>query len=825
MAKDLKLNIKNAQIAEALKKFNKTSVLTTKKETPAPQKKKAKEKEVEKEKPQEQKRKARILPPEEALVKPAIVEEVSKEEAVKKEKKVKKSEEKAKKAKIIEESVEEVVVEQKVELPPVKEKEIEVEKVPEKVTIEEKPKEAVKVEIEKKTPEDVFVEEEKKVIKEKPVLVDIEKEIEQEDKKAFKSYKDFKAAKKPEVYRSFDTQDRLGLRSHDEDRWRKKRFAKSKKAKEPIPVIRPTSLKVKIPITIKDLAQEMKLKASELIQKLFMQGVALTINDVLEDETTIQLLGHEFGCDITIDVEEEKRLQITENTIKDEITLTSKDTLVLRPAVITFMGHVDHGKTSLIDAIRKSNLASFEAGKITQHIGAFTAKTKFGYITILDTPGHEAFTQMRSRGANVTDIIVLVIAGDEGIKEQTVEALNQAKAANVPIVVALNKSDKPGFEPEKVYRQLADYSLLPEAWGGTTITVNCSAKTGAGINELLEMLSLQAEIQELKANPNARARGTILESEMHKGLGPVATVLVQNGTLRTNDAIVFGDKWGRIKSMFDQYDTIVTTAGPSFPVKITGLSDLADAGCEFVVVENDKKAKELAEARLEKTELRALQSTKKFSLESIKKKDKKVLAIIIRADVQGSLEALKTSLLKIQSEKVDLNIVNAEVGEISESDIRLAYASKAIILGFHTKIESHAEPIIKQLKVIVKEHNIIYHAIDDVKELMRSTLDKLEEHHDIGKAKVIALFKSSQLGIIAGCLVIDGIIKRNCFVKVIRDGNQIFVTKISSLKRVKDDVKEVSNGMECGIVLENFTDIKKDDIIQAYDITYLEQQL
>ncbi len=809
MAKNLKLNIKNVKIAEALKKFNKSSALSSQKEAITPTKRKTKE--VEKEKPQEQKRKARILPPEELETLPG---------AVKKEKKPKKLEEKVKKPKVIKEEEKETL-----ELVEEEKKEVQPKVEFEKEKAEKKPIEEIKIPIEEKKETLELVEEEKKIKKEKPSLIEKEIALEEKEKKSFKSYKDFKAAKKPEVYRSFDTQDRLGLRSLEEERWRKKRFAKIKKIKEPIPIIRPTSLKVKIPITIKDLAQEMKLKASELIQKLLMQGIILTINDCLEDETTIQLLGHEFGCDITIDVEEEKRLQITENTIKEEIALTPKENLILRPAVITFMGHVDHGKTSLIDAIRKSNLAAFEAGKITQHIGAFTAKTKFGFITILDTPGHEAFSEMRSRGANVTDIVVLVIAGDEGIKEQTIEALNQAKAANVPIVVALNKSDKTGFDTEKIYRQLADHSLLPEAWGGTTITVNCSAKTGEGINELLEMLFLQAEIQELRANPNTRARGTILESEMHKGLGAVATVLVQNGTLKSFDSIVFGNKWGRIKSMYDQCENNITSAGPSFPVKITGLSNLAEAGCEFVVVENEKKAKELAEARLEKMELRTLQLTKKISLESMHKKEKKVLPIIIRADVQGSLEALKTSLLKIHSDKVDLIIVNAEVGEISESDIRLASASKAIILGFHTKIESHAEPIIKHLKVIVRQHDIIYHVIDEVKELMRSTLDKLEEHHDLGQAQVIALFKSSQLGIIAGCLVTDGIIKRNSPVRIIRNGEKIFVTKIASLKRVKEDVKEVNKGLECGIVLENFTDIQKDDIIQAYDITYLEQQL
>jgi len=419
----------------------------------------------------------------------------------------------------------------------------------------------------------------------------------------------------------------------------------------------------------------------------------------------------------------------------------------------------------------------------------------------------------------------LVIAGDEGVRDQTLEAIKQAREANVPMVVALNKSDKAGFDQDKIYRSLADQDLLPEAWGGTVITVNCSAKTKDGVNELLEMLSLQAEILELKANPKARARGTVLESEMHKGLGAAATVLVQNGTLKTSDAIVFSDKYGRIKTLHDQYDNIVESAGPSVPVMITGLSNLAEAGSEFIVVENEKTAKELADARSEKMQLTNLQKTKKFSLESLEKKEKKVLPIILRADVQGSLEALKTSLLKIKTDKVELNIVSDKVGEISESDIRLAQASKSVILGFHTKIESHAEPLIKQLKIIVRQHNIIYHAIDEVKELMRSTLDKVEEINDIGKAKVIAVFKSSHLGLIAGCLITDGIVKRNSFVRIIRDGSEIARTKIDSLKRIKEDVKEVKKGLECGIVLENFTDIKTDDIFEAYDITYLEQEL
>jgi translation initiation factor IF-2 len=805
LAKDIKLNIKNTQIAEALQKFNKK---------PSSLKKDVL-KSSEKETTTPPKRKARII----------SAEEVQTEQ---KEIKAKKT------PKILEEKTEELTPKEEIlSVEPKAEESIEVSKekkahkISEKEIVqEEKPSPIIETEKPQITTEEK--KESEKVSIEKPPII-VKKEIEEEDeeqkKKGFKFAKNVKAAKKPEVYRSFDTQDRLGLRTFEDERWRKKRFSKQKLQREVIPIIRPSHLKVKVPISIKDLAQEMKLKASELIQKLFLQGIAVTINDYLEDETTIQLLGQEFGCDIIIDTAEEKRLQITENSIKQEILNTEKSDLIIRPPVVTFMGHVDHGKTSLIDVIRKSNIAAGEAGQITQHMGAFSVKTKFGMITVLDTPGHEAFSQMRSRGAHVTDIVVLVIAGDEGMKEQTIEAMNQAKEANVPIVIAINKSDKPGFDQEKIYRQLADHSLLPEAWGGTTITVNCSAKTHQGIDELLEMLSLQSEILELKANPKSRARGTILESEMHKGFGAIANVLIQNGTLKTSDAIVFSNKWGSIKTIHDQYNNLITSAGPSMPVKITGLSDLAEAGCEFIVVENEKKAKELAEARSEKMELSVLQQTKKISLENITKKNKKLFPIILRADVQGSLEALKTSLLKIDSTKIDLVIVNAEVGEISESDIRLAYASKAIILGFHTKVESHAETMIKHLKVVVKLHDIIYHAIDDIKELMRASLDKIEELHNIGKAKVIATFKSSQLGTIAGCQVVDGIIKRNSYIKVIRDGQEIAKTKIASLKKVKDDVKEVSKGSECGIVLENFSTFQKDDILEANEITYLEQEL
>jgi translation initiation factor IF-2 len=573
----------------------------------------------------------------------------------------------------------------------------------------------------------------------------------------------------------------------------------------------------------------MKLKASQLIAKLLMQGMTHTLNDYLDDETVVQLLGHEFDCEITIDTSEQKRIRITDQTIRQEIEGASKDDLILRPPVVTFMGHVDHGKTSLIDSIRKSNRVAAEAGAITQHIGAFKVATAAGDVTILDTPGHEAFSEMRSRGANVTDIVILVVAGDEGMRAQTDEAIRQAREASVPILVAINKCDKPNFDAQKVYRELADRDLLPESWGGTTITVNCSATTGQGIKELLEMIALQAEILELRANASLRARGTVLESEMHKGLGAVATVLVQNGTLRKGDAIVFGHFSGRIKTMQDEYGKTVEEAGPSTPVKITGLSELALAGNEFIVVKNEKEARELAEARAEGFHRDQLAIAKISSLEKMMAKkesgEMKILPLILRADVQGSLEALKSSLAKIQSKKARLEIVNAGVGEISESDIELSSASKATIVGFHTRIESHAEEMIKQRKIPVCTHDVIYHIIDEVKLKMKSLLDKIEQETETGEALVKAVFKSSQLGNIAGCQVTEGVAKRGSFARQLRGKEIVWKGKLASLKRVKEDVKEVQKGFECGIVLEGQNDVRENDIIQFYDITYLEQDL
>ncbi len=646
-----------------------------------------------------------------------------------------------------------------------------------------------------------------------------------------KEYRDLKPQKKFEPGKTFDSRDKQGLRDSEGEGWRKRRPSHKafRQIQEEI-TIRPKQLSVRIPITVKDLASEMKLKASELISKLFMQGVVITLNDYLADETTIQLLGHEFDCAISIDTKAEERLRITDKTIKQEIQAVDAASLITRPPVVAFMGHVDHGKTSLIDAIRKTNVASGEAGAITQHIGAFRCHTAVGDITILDTPGHEAFSSMRSRGADITDIVVLVIAGDEGVRTQTLEAIQQAQAAQVPIVVAINKCDKPNFNAETIYRQLADQTLLPEAWGGTTITVNCSAVTGAGIKELLEMLALQSEVLELKASLDMRARGTVVESELHKGMGPVATILVQNGTLHINDSVVFAQHWARIKTMQDEYGKDLEKATPSTPVKITGISGVPAAGSEFIVVKNEREARSLAEERSTGQKNISLLQNKRAGIEGLlqqeaSKAEKKILNLIVRADVQGSVEALKNSLLKIASTKADVNIISQGVGEISESDIQLAAASKAVVIGFHTKVESHAESLIKKTKVTVHLHEIIYHAIDDVKELMLALLDKIPQESDTGEALVKTTFKASQLGVIAGCQVTEGTIRRGAHIRVLRDNQVVWKGSISSLKRVKEDVREVSKGMECGIFLQNFNDVKEGDRLQAYEITYLEQTL
>lgn len=638
-------------------------------------------------------------------------------------------------------------------------------------------------------------------------------------------------AKRYETPRSFDSRDRLGLRSDEERSWRRRRPSKYKTTqKKAIEIVRPSEMHVRLPISLKDLAVAMKLKASQIIAKLFIQGVTITINDYLEEETVVQLIGHDFNCEITIDTSEEERLRITNQTIQEELASQDPDKLTQRAPVIAFMGHVDHGKTSLIDSIRKSQIAHGEAGAITQHIGAFKYHREKGDITILDTPGHEAFTLMRERGVSITDLVILVIAGDEGIKPQTEEAMEKAKAAGVPIVVAINKCDKPDFNADNIYRQLADHELLPETWGGSVITVNCSAVTGEGIDQLLEMILLQSEVLELRANNDTRARGTVIESERHKGLGSVTTVLVQNGTLKLGDAIVLDEIYGRVKTMHDENRKSLTVATPSTPVKITGLSGIPMAGSEFIVVSSEKEARKLGVERAAGQKRALLKRVKPEGIETLiqrhsERAEKKTLNLIIRADVQGSLEALKNSLLNIDTDKVEINFIAHGVGEISESDVGLSVASNAPIIGFHTTIESHAEPLLRHFNVKMIKHDIIYHIINDVKQIMIDKLDKIREEHEVGTATVQTTFKVSNLGVIAGCIVNDGIIKKNQIAKLFRGEELLWEGDISSLKRVKDDAKEVKSGLECGILLKNYNDVQEGDLIKSYDVTYSIQEL
>jgi translation initiation factor IF-2 len=682
------------------------------------------------------------------------------------------------------------------------------------------------IEIEEESPQQEPEQAEERVVV-KPIGVTKEKEeLDEEpfDKKKPSTSKRFKEVKPISGQRRnvFDSRARQGLLDEDE-RWRKKRPHKRRKLQaDQQPLTRPKTLKLRLPITVKDLANDMKVKASEVITKLMMHGETKTINDYLEDETLIQLLGVDFDVEITIDTSEEERLRITDKTIEEEIKQTDPKELVTRPPVVAFMGHVDHGKTSLIDAIRKSNRVSQESGAITQHIGAFLCNTSHGKITILDTPGHEAFSSMRERGAHATDIAVLVIAGDEGMKDQTIEALNHAKRSNATIVVAINKCDKPDFNAENVYRQLTEHGLTPEAWQGSTLTINCSAVTKEGMEDLVEALGLQSEILELRANPNIRARGIVLESQMHKGLGSVATLLVQNGTLKLKDAVVLDTDWARIKTMQNEHGKHLDEAGPSIPVKITGLSNVPEAGSEFIVVENDKQAKDIALNR-KMTQVKKPTHLLKTSFE--KEVQKKIFNVILRADVQGSLEALTQALNKIKSDKVDLNIIAASIGEISESDVERAAIAKATIIGFHTRVESHAEPIAKEKKVHIYLSNVIYHIIDAVREFMRQTLDKLKEEEFAGKALVQQVFKSSHFGIIAGCIVTDGVMNKNNHTKLLRNDELIWEGQMDSLRKIKEDVKEVPKGQECGILLKNYKNVLAGDVIENYKIIYKEQEL
>lgn len=569
-------------------------------------------------------------------------------------------------------------------------------------------------------------------------------------------------------------------------------------------------------ITIKEFASKLKLQPSTIVKKLFLKGQIVTLNTELTFEQAEEIaLEYDVICTM------EEKVDVIGELLAEEDD--PEDTLVPRPPVVVVMGHVDHGKTSLLDAIRKTNVTSREAGGITQHIGAYMVKINGEPITFLDTPGHEAFTAMRMRGAQATDIAVLVVAADDGVMPQTVEAINHAKAAGVEIIVAINKIDRPAANIDKVKQELSEYELIPEDWGGSTIFVPVSAKTGEGISNLLEMIILTAEVKELKANPNRKARGLVIEAELDKGKGPVARILVQKGTLHVGDFIAAGACSGKVRAMMNDKGVKVKSAGPSTPVEILGLDSVPNAGEVFVATENDKEAKAFAATFISESKNKLIEDTKaKLSLDDlfsqIKAGNVKELPIVVKADVQGSVEAVKQSLTKLSNEEVAVKVIHGGVGAINESDVVLAAASNAIIIGFNVKPDQMAKATAERENVDLRLYRVIYQAIEDIESAMKGMLEPIYEEKVIGHAEIRQIFKASGVGNIAGSYVLDGKFVRGCKVRITRDGEQIFDGNLASLKRFKDDVKEVATGYECGLVFEKFNDIKEFDQVEAYDM-------
>ena len=569
-------------------------------------------------------------------------------------------------------------------------------------------------------------------------------------------------------------------------------------------------------LTLAELAEAMKLQPAALVKSLFMKGTMMTINAELTFEQA-----EEIALEFNYICEKEVKVDVIEELLREEDD--PEETKVSRPPVVCVMGHVDHGKTSLLDAIRSTNVISREAGGITQHIGAYMVKCNGQDITFLDTPGHEAFTAMRMRGAQATDIAILVVAADDGVMPQTIEAINHAKAAGVEIIVAVNKIDKPSANIEKVKQELTEYELIPEDWGGSTIFVPVSAHTKEGIDDLLEMILLTAEVQELKANPNRKARGIVIEAELDKGRGPVATVLVQKGTLKVGDHVAAGACHGKIRAMVDDKGHRVREAGPSIPVEILGLNDVPNAGEILVAMDSDKEARNFAETFISEGRKKLLDDTKhKVSLdalfEQIQAGNVKELGIIIKADVQGSVEAVKQSLVKLSNEEVVVKIIHGGVGNINESDVVLASASNAIIIGFNVKPDNQARIVAEREKVDLRLYSVIYNAIEDVESALKGMLEPIYEEQVIGHVEIRQIFKASGVGNIAGSFVTDGKITRNASVRITREGEKTYEGPIASLKRFKDEVKEVKAGYECGLVFEKFNDIQEGDIIEAYEM-------
>lgn len=569
-------------------------------------------------------------------------------------------------------------------------------------------------------------------------------------------------------------------------------------------------------ISVKELSQKINKSTADIIKNLMFLGLMVSINQEIDFEIAKKLCEkYEIECiQKSSEAEEEKYKSI-------EVKEVDVKNLSKRPPIITVMGHVDHGKTSLLDFIRKTNVTQKEAGGITQHIGAYKVQVNDEIITFIDTPGHEAFTQMRARGAKVTDIVVLVVAADDGIMPQTVEAINHCKSAGVPIIVAVNKIDKPEANVDKVKQELTEHEIVAEDWGGDTVFVSVSAKTGQGIDELLEMIILTADIQELKANKKANPQGTVIESKLDKGKGPLATLLVQDGVLKVGNSVVVGNTYGKIRAMYDENDNVIKEAGPSIPVLVLGLNEVPDAGDKFEFVKDEKVARQISDER--KQQIKDNQNNNsKISLETVYSQIKegtiKELSLIVKSDVQGSSEALKQSLEKLSSDSVKVKVIHSAVGAINESDIIFASTSNAIIIGFNVRPDNNALILAEKEKVDIRTYRLIYEALDDMKSAMIGLLDPDIKEVYLGRVEIRQLYKISNVGTVAGCYVLDGKITRNCNVRVLRQGVVIFESKLSSLKRFKDDVKEVAKGYECGLSIENFNDIKEEDIIEGFEM-------
>jgi translation initiation factor IF-2 len=600
------------------------------------------------------------------------------------------------------------------------------------------------------------------------------------------------------------------------------RFGGMQMSREPLPITR--TITVTEGISVKDLAEKLEVRGKDLIATLLMRGVFVTVNQSLDAEL-VKDVARQFGADTQVISFED---QMANEAIENLLQQPNPDELeVARPPVVTVMGHVDHGKTSLLDAIRETDVAAGEAGGITQHIGAYKVKfTKEGSpasgreIVFLDTPGHEAFTRMRARGAKVTDIVVIVVAADDGVMPQTIEAIDHAKAAGVPIIVAVNKIDKPDAQPERVKQQLSDRGLAPEEWGGSTVFVEVSAKKRQNLDLLLEMICLVADIQNLKATPDRSAVGTVLEGKLDRGRGAVATVLVQNGTLRNSDSFIMGNTFGKIRAMFDDRGRSITVAGPSTPVEILGLESMPDAGDSFLVVADRDKAKAVSQFRKMRERELTLAKSSRVSLEGlaeqIKQAGVKELPLILKGDVAGSVEVLADSLQKMSTEKVRIKIIHTGVGAITESDILLASASNAIIIGFNVRPERKGADLAEQEGVEIRLHSIIYELQDEIRKAMLGLLDPVFKENYLGKAEVLNIFRIPKVGTIAGCRVLDGVLRRDSDIRLTRGGEQIFKGKLGSLKRFKDDAREVTSGMECGIGINNFNDIQVGDQIEAF---------